>query len=336
MNYTTLMESGPTSPAGDIPETPVRLGISTCLLGERVRYDGGHKLDPFLRDTLGRFVEFIPVCPEMECGLPVPREAMHLVGDSTDQRLVTIRTGHDITPRMVRWGQGRLGELERLGLDGYIFKSKSPSSGMERIRVYYDTAGHPIRSDGVGIWAHMVMERFPLMPAEDEGRLHDPGLREHFIERVFVHRRWRHLLEAGVTRGGLVEFHTRHKLLVMAHSPQLARELGRIVAGPEGISAITASVQYIEALTRTLQLKATVKKHVNVLQHIMGYFKHVLTTDEKREFLDIIEAYHHALVPLIVPVTIANHYVRKYCEPYLARQYYLNPHPLELRLRNHV
>lgn len=335
MSYTISMEPDTTSPVGDVPESSVRLGISSCLVGERVRYDGGHKLDPFLRDTLGRFVDFIPVCPETECGLTVPREAMHLVGDSANPRLVTVRTGLDITPRMRAWGQRRLDELERTGLDGYIFKSKSPSSGMERIKVY-DEAGHPVRSDGVGIWARMVMERFPLLPAEDEGRLHDPVLREQFIERVFVQRRWRGLLGAGITRGGLVEFHTRHKLLVMAHSPQLARELGRVVALPDGISAGAASAQYLDSLVRALSLKATVKKHVNVLQHIMGYFKHRLTADEKREFLDIIEAYHRALVPLIVPVTIANHYVRKYHEPYLSRQYYLNPHPLELRLRNHV
>jgi uncharacterized protein YbbK (DUF523 family) len=169
----------------------IKLGISACLLGEKVRYDGGHRLDPFLRDTLGRFVEYVPVCPEVECGLGAPRETMHLVGDPSNPRLVTMKTGVDHTDRMHEWGMRRLDELAREDLSGYIFKSRSPSCAMERVSVYSE---REIAMNGVGVWARMVMERFPLLPVEDEERLADPEIRENFIERVFVWKRWQDLV----------------------------------------------------------------------------------------------------------------------------------------------
>lgn len=312
----------------------IKLGISTCLMGEKVRYDGGHKLDRFLRDTLGQFVEYVPVCPEVECGLPVPREAMRLVGDPADPRLVAQKTHREFTSQMRGWGRNRLDELEREGLCGYIFKSKSPSSGMERVRVYNDR-GMPA-TNGVGIWARMFMERFPLLPVEDEGRLHDPKLREMFIERIFVLKRWREMTAGGRTLGRLVDFHTRHKLLFMAHSPEMYRELGRIVAEGKKRPPDRLFDDYLQATTRALALKTTVKKNVNVLQHLLGYFKKQLAPDEKQEFLDILHAYAQGRLPLIVPVTLINHYVRKYDQAYLKEQYYLHPHPDELSLRNHV
>ncbi len=312
----------------------VKLGISTCLLGENVRYDGGHKLDRFLRDTLGSFVEYVPVCPEVECGLPVPREAMRLTGDPANPRLVTIRTRIDHTDRMQEWARGKLDELEDAGLCGFIFKSRSPSSGMERVKVYVGE-GSPVMK-GVGIWARMFMERFPLLPVEEEGRLHDPGLREHFIERVFVFKRWRETCAQERKAGALVAFHTVHKLLIMAHSPKHYRELGRLVAEQKQHDPAELQDRYIELLSAAMDLRATVKKHVNVLQHIMGYFKKQLTPDEKREILEIIDDYTAGHIPLIVPVTLLNHFVRKYGEEYLAGQAYLHPHPVELKLRNHA
>ena len=316
---------------------PIPIGISTCLLGEKVRYDGGHKLDRFLRDTLGQYVEYIPVCPETECGLPIPREAMHLVGDLSNPRLVTIKSGTDYTERMKLWGRDRLKDLADLNLCGYIFKSRSPSSGMERIKIYNEK-GHLSSSNGVGIWARMVMERFPLLPVEDEGRLHDPLLREKFIERIFVYRRWRESLEQNPTPRALVDFHTRHKLLIMSHSPKHYSELGRIVAsvGESGIDLEMLITDYHELLTYALSLTATVKKQTNVLQHVMGYFKRQLSPDEKQELLEVINNYYNGYVPLIVPLTLLNHYVKKYDQSYLHDQIYLNPHPLELKLRTHV
>ena len=208
----------------------IRLGISACLLGEPVRFDGGHQWDRFITDTLGQYVEFVPVCPEAECGLGVPREAMRLVGDPEAPRLMTVRTKVDLTDRMVTWARKRVEELEQEDLCGFIFKSKSPSSGMERVKVYHEAAqGAPV-TRGVGMFARIFMEHFPLLPVEEEGRLHDPVLRENFIERIFVLQRWRELLAARPNLGDLVAFHTRHKLLILAHSPNHYRELGRLVA----------------------------------------------------------------------------------------------------------
>lgn len=311
-----------------------KLGISTCLLGENVRYDGGHKLDRYLRDVLGPFVEWVPVCPEAECGLGIPREAMHLEGTPEAPRLITRKTRIDHTDKMVRWAEMRLNELQKENLCGYVFKAKSPSSGMRDIKIYSEK-GHPL-SKGSGIFAGLFMKRFPLIPVEDEGRLNDPGLRENFIERIFVYWRWQQFIQNNRTAKGFVDFHTAHKLALMAHSPAILRELGRIVAENKGVPAQSILDRYLESMMTSLKLIATVRKNTNVLQHVMGYFKKVLSPDEKQELLEIIEQYHRKQVPLIVPVTLLNHYVRKFDESYLKQQVYLNPHPMELMLRNHV
>ncbi len=315
-------------------ETPIKLGISACLLGQPVRYDGGHKLDPFLAETLGRFVTFVPVCPETECGLGVPREAMRLVGDPAHPRLVTIHSGIDHTQRMAAWAAKRVEDLAREDLCGFIFKSRSPSSGMERVKVYTGE-GAPVKK-GVGLFARAFMDRLPLLPVEDEGRLHDPVLRENFITRIFVLRRWRDLLASHQNRGGLVAFHARHKLLLLGHSEKHYRALGKLVAAAKSLPQETLFSQYEALLLEALRLKSTVAKQSNVLLHALGYFKNVLSHDEKEEMVETIDRYRQELVPLIVPITLLNHYVRKYREPYLAGQVYLQPHPLELKLRNHV
>jgi uncharacterized protein YbgA (DUF1722 family)/uncharacterized protein YbbK (DUF523 family) len=312
----------------------IKLGISTCLLGENVRYDGGHKLDRFLTDTLGQYVEYIPVCPEVECGLPIPRESMHLEGDPESPRLVTSRTKQDMTERMVDWARKRVVELEREDLCGFIFKSDSPSSGMERVRVYNEK-GMPVKN-GVGMFARIFMEHYPLLPVEDEGRLHDPKLRENFVERIFTLKRWREVLEQKESRGTLVQFHTQHKLLILSHSPKHYQIMGKLVAGSKEIPLKELYQQYQTILMEALQLKTTPKKNANVLMHMMGYFKEQLSSDEKQELLEVIDHYRQEYIPLIVPTTLMNHYVRKYDQPYLKQQVYLNPHPLELQLRNHV
>ena len=312
----------------------MKIGISTCLLGENVRYDGGHKLDRYLRDLLGKYVNYVPVCPETESGMPIPREALRLVGDIDSPRLVTQKSGEDYTGVMQSWASKRLDALEKEKLCGFIFKSKSPSSGMERVKVYNDK-GHPVPK-GRGIFAGMFMERFPLLPVEEEGRLHDPMLRENFITRIFVYGRWLELMEHGVTTARLIDYHTRHKLLIMAHNVNAYRELGRLVARAKEFSPDELADLYISKLMTALKLSSTIKKNVNVLQHVMGYFKRDLSSDEKQELLEVIGNYKDSLVPLIVPVTLLNHYVRKYDQPYLKEQVYLNPHPMELKLRNHV
>jgi uncharacterized protein YbgA (DUF1722 family)/uncharacterized protein YbbK (DUF523 family) len=315
-------------------ESKIKIGVSSCLLGNAVRYDSGHKWDRFLTDTLGRYVDFVAVCPEVEVGLSIPREAMRLVGDLNQPRLLTIRSRVDHTERMIGWAKKRVKELEKEGLCGFIFKSDSPSSGLERVKVY-DPNGVPVKK-GVGLFARVFIDHFPLLPVEDEGRLHDPLLREIFIESIFIWKRWREMDEQNRGRGGLVEFHSRHKLLIMAHSPKQYQALGRLVALGKGFSLDDLLLQYQEMLSSALKQKPTNKKNANVLQHILGYFKKDLTADEKQEALEGIENYARGFVPLIVPVTLMNHFVRKYQQPYLKDQYYLNPHPLELQLRNHA
>jgi uncharacterized protein YbgA (DUF1722 family)/uncharacterized protein YbbK (DUF523 family) len=315
-------------------ERNIKLGISSCLLGENVRYDGGHKLDRFLTETLGQYVEYVPVCPEVECGLPIPRESMHLQGDLESPRLITSRTKQDMTERMVSWAKKRVFELEKEDLYGFIFKSDSPSSGMERVRVYNEK-GMPVKK-GVGMFARIFMENFPLLPTEDEGRLHDPKLRENFIERIFTLKRWREGLVMKESRGNLVDFHTQHKLLILSHSPKHYQIMGKLVAKAKEIPLKDLYQQYQDILMETLKTKTTPKKNANVLMHMMGYFREELSSDEKKELLEVIDNYRQKYIPLIVPITLINHYVRKYDQPYLKQQIYLNPHPLELQLRNHV
>ena len=312
----------------------IKLGISSCLLGENVRYDGGHKLDRFLKDTLGKYVEYVSVCPEVECGLGVPRESMHLEGDPDSLCLITTRTRQDMTQRMVNWARKRVTQLEKEALCGFIFKSNSPSSGMERIKIYNENR-MPVKK-GVGIFAGIFMAHFPLLPVEDEGRLHDPVLRENFIERIFALKRWREVLKTKENRGNLVDFHTKHKLLILAHSPKHYQMMGKLVAGQKSISLRELNRQYQALLLESLELKTTPKKNTNVLQHMMGYFKEQLSIGEKKELLEVINHYRLGYIPLVVPVTLISHYVRKYDQPYLREQVYLNPHPLELQLRNHV
>lgn len=311
----------------------IKLGVSACLLGQPVRYDGQHKLDPFLRDTLGAYVEYVPVCPEFEAGFGVPREAMRLEGDPASPRLVTVQTRVDHTDRMNAWARKRVQELEAEGLCGYIFKSKSPSSGMERVKVYNDK-GVAVKA-GVGLFAAAFMAHFPLLPVEEEGRLQDPELRENFIERIFALQRWRDMLASGRTMRNLIAFHAAHKYLLLSHGDARYREMGRLVAGGGTLPPGERFPQYETLLLRALALKATRCKHVNVLQHILGYFKKQLDANEKQEMLEIIDQYAQGLVPRIVPLTLLNHYVRKYQEPYLATQVYLRPHPIELQLLNH-
>ena len=315
-------------------ENKIKIGISRCLLGEKVRYDGGHKWDRFITDTLGNYVEFVPVCPEVEFGLGVPREAMHLEGNPADPRLVTIRTKTDHTEGMKNWALRRLPELENEGLCGFIFKSGSPSSGLERVKIYGEQ-GEPVKT-GVGIFARKFMSRFPLLPVEDEGRLHDPQLRENFIERIFALKRWREVMTQKAALKSLIDFHTSHKFLILSHSRKHYQQMGQLVARSDDLPLKERFAAYQALFLEALRIKTTLKKHTDVLRHVTGFFKKDISGDEKQELLEVIDHYKQGLIPLIVPVTLLRHYVRKYNQPYLKNQWYLEPHPLELKLRNHV
>ena len=311
-----------------------RIGISSCLLGNMVRWNAGHKRDRFLTDTLGRFVEYVPVCPEVEAGFGIPRESMRLVGDPDKPRLITFKSKTDGTDQMTRWAAARVKELEKENLCGFIFKSDSPSSGMIRVKVYNEK-GMPEKK-GVGMFARAYMDHFPLMPVEDDGRLHDPAIRENFIERIFTLKRWRDNIAESPKMATLIDFHTRNKLLLLAHSQKHYRLMGKLVAEGKKVPFKELLDRYVHLMMEALALKTTTKKNINVLQHLMGYFKKQLSGDEKQELLEILDQYRQELIPLIVPITLVNHYVRKYDQHYLKQQTYLNPHPLELKLRTHV
>jgi uncharacterized protein YbgA (DUF1722 family)/uncharacterized protein YbbK (DUF523 family) len=310
------------------------MGVSACLLGQQVRYDGGHKHDRYITDILGEYLEFVAVCPEVEAGFSIPRETFRLVGDPENPRLVTSRSNVDHTERMLAWAEKRVAELEKENLCGFIFKSDSPNSGLSRVKVY--NAKGMAEKKGVGLFARAFTRHFPLLPVEEEGRLNDAKLRETFIEQIFTLKRWRETMACGRSMKNLVEFHTRHKLLVLSHSPAHAKRMGKLVAEGKQMPIDEVYTRYERLLIETLRLKTTVKKNMNVLEHILGYFKAQLSADEKQEMLEIFDRYRREFVPLIVPVTLLNHYVRKFDQPYLKQQVYLNPHPIALKLRNHV
>ena len=313
---------------------PIRIGISACLLGEKVRFDGGHKRDRYLTDTFGRFVEWVPVCPEVEAGFGTPREAMHLVSDGGRIRLITVKTNVDLTDRMEHYARRRVEQLAADDLCGYLLKKDSPSCGMERVKVY--DAPHVSSRSGEGLFAAALRTRHPFLPVEEEGRLSDPRIRDNFVERVFAYRRLRTLFAGRWSTGALVRFHTAHKLTLMAHSTDAYRALGRLVARAKPIPRHELEAKYTEGFMTALAVMATPRRHTNVLQHMAGYFKKVLTAAAKAELSAVIEDYRLGLVPLVVPITLIKHHVRQHDVAYLEGQVYLEPHPRELMLRNHV
>jgi uncharacterized protein YbgA (DUF1722 family)/uncharacterized protein YbbK (DUF523 family) len=312
----------------------LRIGISSCLLGEEVRWDGGHKRDRFLTDVLEPYVEWVRLCPEVELGMGTPREPVRLVRRCDEIAMLGTKSGRDWTVPMRAWSEKRARQLTRLDLCGYVLKKDSPSCGMERVKVRSEK-GMP-RKDGQGLFAEALIRHNPTLPVEEEGRLHDAVLRENFVERVFAYRRLRSFFEGSWSVGRLVAFHTAHKLQLMAHSPQAYRSLGRLVAGAKGTPRGELRLQYESEFMGALSQRATRRRHVNVLQHCIGHFRKRLEAEVRAELAGLIEDYRTELVPLVVPVTMIGHYVRRLRIEYLAGQVYLEPHPKELMLRNHV
>jgi uncharacterized protein YbgA (DUF1722 family)/uncharacterized protein YbbK (DUF523 family) len=323
-----------TAATSDDDRRAIRIGISSCLLGQAVRYDAGHKRDAFLVDTFGKFVEWVPVCPEVEAGFGTPREAMRLVGASDGIRLLTIKSKQDVTAQLETAIARRMRTLPSEQLSGYILKRNSPSCGLQRVKVY-NRAGTG-SSPGQGLFATALTERFPHLPVEEEGRLSDPRLRENFVERVFAYSRLRALFVRGWTVASLMRFHAVHKLILMAHSPAATTALGRIAAEARTLGRPQAEQRYTDGFMRALAIIASPRRHTNVLQHMAGYFKRVLDAESREELAGTIEDYRLGLVPLIVPITLLRHHVRVHRVEYLADQLYLAPHPKELMLRNHT
>jgi uncharacterized protein YbgA (DUF1722 family)/uncharacterized protein YbbK (DUF523 family) len=318
-----------------VPCSAIHLGISSCLLGEQVRWDGGHKRDQWLADQLGRSVRYCPVCAEVESGFGVPREPLCLVGDPAAPRLVTSHTKRDHTGRMLQWARRRVRELEAADVDGFIFKGKSPSCGIERVRVYGVKGKGAPTSKGQGLFARAFMEHFPLIPVEDDGRIQEPRIRANFIERCFVMKQWRDgLRQQRRSRGNLVQFHTEHELLILSHSPWHCRIMGNLVARAKAMPMAALYAEYQQLLMEALRLKATPAKHSNVLQHIMAYCKRQLSRNERQELQDAIDRYRRGQVPLIVPISRINHYVRLFDLAFLKGQRYLHPPALQLQVRD--
>lgn len=320
----------------DDQHSALRLGISACLLGHEVRFDAQHKRDGFLVETVGPFVTWVPVCPEDESGLGTPRDAMHLRGDVGAPRLVTIRSGRDVTGTLLDWAGAALDELAALDLDGFVVKKGSPSCGLLRVKVRADADAMP-RSDGQGIFAAALARRFPTMPIEEEGRLNDPGLRESFFARAFTLRRWRDEVTADLRPGALVDFHSRHKYVLLAHEPEAYKDLGRLVAGAGKGDIAELAAEYEAGLMAALARPAERARHVNVLQHLMGFLPDRVDADDRRTLLEMIEDYRSGAVPLVVPVSVLRFLLRgDDVADWAKQQAYLNPYPRELMLRNHI
>jgi len=312
----------------------IRIGISACLLGEKVRFDGGHRRDAFITDLLGKFVTFLPVCPEVDIGLGTPREAVHLVRASGGIRLLGTKSRADHTEAMQRYATRKLRELEALDLSGYIFKKDSPSCGVERVRV---SDGNGVTTKPArGLFAEAFLARFPFLPVEEEGRLRDPRRRENFIERVFAYRRLRDCFARPWKHGDLVRFHTAEKLLLLAHDAVAYAKLGRLVARAKSVPRAALARQYVETFMKALSRLATTRRHANVLQHMVGYFEDLLGPGDRRELAGVLEDFRRGLVPLVVPLTLVRHHVHLRNVASLEGQTYLELHPKELLLRNHV
>ena len=311
----------------------IRVGVSSCLLGQEVRFDGGHKRDNYLTGTLSGYFDFIPFCPEAAVGLGIPRQPIRLVRRGEEIRAVGVRTPElDPTDQLAAFAERTARQLGEIS--GYILKKDSPSCGMERVKIYNDK-GMPERK-GVGIYAGVLMQRLPLLPVEEEGRLGDAVLRENFIERVFVYHRWQRLVRKGLSAKGLIEFHSDHKFLILSHQQKAYRELGRLVANAGGSDLEKLAGEYVAILMNALKRPARPRKHVNVLEHLLGFLKEHLDKSDREEMAETIAQYREGLLPLIVPITLVRHHFRRHPDPYIQRQYYLSPHPKELMLRDSI
>ncbi len=311
----------------------ISIGISACLLGAKVRFDGGHKRDRYINDLLSQHFRFVPFCPEVAIGMPTPREPIRLVDEQGNIRAVGTRdASQDFTVQLTGYGAKVADSIDTLC--GFVFKKDSPSCGMERVKVYVDNR-MPERK-GRGLFAAQIMQRHPLLPVEEEGRLNDPVLRENFINRVFVFSRWKELQHVGITKAALIDFHTRHKYLLLAHNQQAYRQLGRILASMKDYDLSTLAQQYIERVMAILKKRASRKTHVNVLQHLVGFLRPKLNNYDRVEMLDTINAYARGEYPLIVPITLLKHHFRCNPHPFVDRQVYLDPHPRAMMLRNTI
>jgi len=315
------------------PPEKITIGVSACLLGREVRFDGGHKRSRFITDTLAGHFELLAFCPEVAIGMGTPRQPIRLTGDAQSPEAVGVKTPElNVTQPLRAYGEKIAGDIH--GLCGFIFKKDSPSCGVARVKVY-NAAGMPERV-GTGLFASEIMNAHPLLPVEEEGRLNDADLRENFITRVYVYARWKELIDSGISKSGLIKFHTRHKYLVMSHSNERYRELGQMLSDLTRASLADIADCYITTLMQTLSVPAMRKRHTNVLQHLLGYLKNNLDSASRADLNETIDEYRRGDFPLVVPIRLLQHHFSRHPHPYIKEQVYLSPHPQALQLRNNL
>lgn len=306
----------------------LKVGISSCLLGQQVRFDGGHKRSAFCDDELSKHVEFVPFCPEVGIGLPIPRPTIRLEGNADQVRAIIPKTGEDVSQPLREFADKI--QIKAQHLSGYVLCAKSPSCGMERVKLYDPETGHA-QKQAMGLFAERLQQLNPALPLEEDGRLNDPHLRENFILRVWVFGHWQQL-EKKTSKSALLDFHTRCKLLLLAHDQPTYRALGKRLGEQHEITEAFAQ-EYIETLMNALSSPASRRNHTNVLQHIQGYFKHQLNSQQKQELSETILQYHDGVLPLMAPLTLIRHYLREFPNEYLEQQWYIQPYPESLKLR---
>ncbi|WP_434682057.1 DUF1722 domain-containing protein [Pseudomonas sp. R1-18] len=311
-----------------------KLGISACLMGVEVRFNGGHKESHLCTRALNEYFDFIPLCPEVAIGMGVPREPIRLVGDpEAPQAVGTVNSELNVTEALAEYGAHMAAEVG--DICGYIFMQKSPSCGLERVKVYREN-GAPVDGGGRGIYARAFCERHPDLPVEEDGRLNDAVLRENFVTRVFAYAAWQQLLKGEITRRSLTEFHSRYKYQLMANNPVQYKVLGNMLGSMGRSDPNEVAPRYFTALMAALKKCATRSTHTNVLQHLSGYLKQTISAQDKQEIQQLISQYHQGIVPLIVPLTLLKHHFRQHPDPYVALQVYMQPHPENLSLRNAI
>ena len=309
----------------------IKVGVSACVMGEKVRYDGGHKQSNYTVNYLSKVFQMVPTCPEVGMGMPVPRPAIRVVEGKSDNLLVDSKDATlDYTSDLENYYQKQKPVFPEL--DGYIFAAKSPTCGVERIKVF-DDEGNLLHRKGRGLFADRVMKGFPHLPVEEDGRLNDMGLRESFVTRVFVHASYRNEVLAEPSVNALVAFHSKHKFLVMAYNPIAYRQLGRVVANAKHARFETVSEQYMSLLMSALSKPTNRKKHTNVLMHLQGFLKKKLDKQDKQELTEQIDQYRLGHLPLMAPITLINHHLKHHPNDYVSSQVYLQPYPAELQLR---
>lgn len=317
-----------------LPVAKPKIAISACLMGAEVRYNGGHKASQLCSRILTDYFDCVPVCPEVAIGLGIPRQPIRLVGDPDRPEAVgTVDRQLNVTRPLAQYGQHMAAQLD--DICGYIFMHKSPSCGLERVKVYHAN-GTPANGGSQGIYAHAFCAAHPDLPVEEDGRLNDPVLRENFFTRVFAYRTWQQLLQEGLSRRGLTDFHSRYKYLLMAHNPVQYKSLGNLLGSMGCTDPQELGPRYFSELMSALKKCATRRTHTNVLQHLSGYLKKAISTGDKQEIQHVISQYRHGIVPLVVPLTLLKHHFRQHPDPYIAQQVYLQPHPENLSLRNAI